>query len=100
MDAFHSDDKFTKTQNQYKNGEMSAERFLSAQVGVTSLNMEWEDDYLAQFYSELDEVLETDCSSEQAYEENFDSIKRELVRDVDKVDDITRLCRNYRGEHL
>ena len=79
---------------------MSAERFLSAQLEVTLLELKWEDDYFAQFYSELDEVLETDCSSEQAYEDNFDIVKRELVRDVDKVDDITRLCRNYRGGNL
>jgi len=97
VDAFHSDDKFSTIQNQYKKGDMSAERFLSAQVGVTSLELNWGDEHLDQFYSELDQILEADCSTNRAYEENLGDIKRELVRDVDKIDEITHLCREYRG---
>jgi len=77
---------------------MSAERFLHAQIGTTSLRLEYKGEYLEEFYLELNQVLETDCGSKETYETNLDEIKEELVREVDKVDDISELCRKYRQE--
>ena len=99
MDAFHSNDSTEKIQN-LENLNGSVDSFLNCTILGAAHDKDAENNYDSEMFSELDEILDLDCSNYKSYKTNLDQIKHEL--NEEKVEEIRGLYREYtaRGESL
>ena len=99
MDAFHSDDSTENTQN-LENINGSVASFLNCTVLGVAYDIDKENNYESEVFSELDDILNSDCGSYESYKNNFYQIKEELNKE--KAEEINQIYRehNNRGDAL